>query len=1104
MENEKLAILAALIFIIFVGVFFLNEPQSTIKKTYTINYSSISATKQIEIKDTKTETIFISELRGLNLGLLKVIPKTLDSNISSISFSHNGVMNVWKNDPIVYFTSTGNTLLVKSTYSQNSDISSINLILPNTFIESLSADQKEILIKELEKFGELNLNEDKANELENTLSERLVKAFSEDTTKLIEKYGNETKIFFEEDESLFEKIMNILKRTRVEVEQEDIPLILSLELNKDHIDPYADEKIEIKVTSSVQVSKEDFELIITTKKGELVRTLKPINDLEANNPETFFWDGRNEKGEIVVKDLEYEAQKEYLVQLYHKKEFNQSKAVTLIRVDDRCPTKIELREKFSETDQLTFELSESKSFEKKSFVIVQPGEDYENVINTPISVEGEIEEFLLLNLSDSYVLCEGKIKERNDWSEEDQTIFNVIRNADATELTYNGLEIILSKLEITGYKEKLDNLVQEKILLAGKTQVAEVLVDVTQKIDWVDPPSYFGGNIVFDYSEFFAIGNKFVEIDLRLTPTKVKFKNTTETTDEENKIDTSLQTWERPNGQIAKEEYVELIYNENNEKIWEYKETLIYDLTGKLVLKIIEEKTFVDGYNPVQGEAEKTLYYIVENGQDTLYKSIIKEYEYVFVGGATLYDYDKLLGITTHFSLPELGIENAVIEEEKTVYFTTGKIAERSFKQYDFRGETVSDSRKTEYRILDITQELIVTKNYEGDFDAQHPKLTRTTETSITKPVQGSEEEEVITIREFDEHNDLISVETITSETKPLAETSSNQKFYSKTGEEDFSSQTTIYDEEGNTEKEIEQKSSNNRNSYSEKTYIDVDGSSRIGREIGINSSGGKTVSEETIYEYLSQADKVTKRCFIDNNNDTNPNGKLFKIIKTEKEYLDSEKYWPNTEIEELFQSEELSVYDSLSIDEYCPSPDSLPNKFFEEAFYFNEGNVKKIIETKYVYEYDEEDNPLRELYNETNIYKKKGNLLELIGSISSRKNYITNEVNPYTQYAELPFQDKCEEITGLSIDFVESNPTESRPIEIVNENSSFSETGETELSTEVIHYFYYESGETKIIETNLFSEGKLITKETEHFDLENTLICSQVKVDCEELKFEC
>jgi len=224
MQGKKFLLIIGLILVIAIGIF-LTQSTEPVKKQFSINYGTLNATKIIEIGDKKTETLFLANAEGFVV--ISAIPKSIADSASEISIEHNGVKEIWKDDPIIAFTANSKDLKIKLEYPKNSEASSINAILPISFVGSLSISQKQQLINELENLALLNANDEAANEIENKLAENLTKAFTQQAN--LKENPREKTVFFDAEPDLFENILGAISETGEWASQNSARLQLPIE-----------------------------------------------------------------------------------------------------------------------------------------------------------------------------------------------------------------------------------------------------------------------------------------------------------------------------------------------------------------------------------------------------------------------------------------------------------------------------------------------------------------------------------------------------------------------------------------------------------------------------------------------------------------------------------------------------------------------------------------------------------------------------------------------------------------------------------------------------------------------------------------------------------
>ncbi|MFH1587262.1 MAG: hypothetical protein ABID38_05370 [Candidatus Diapherotrites archaeon] len=195
------------------------------EKDYIIAYSSLVAEKNVKItRDKHIEEIKLKGEGRDNFAIITIIPKELASNASSIEFSVQGNKEVLDNDPLIKTIAIeGKPISLKMTFAPKEErISTINVILPLSFLDALDESQLIQLNSELKKAGELNLDVDKANEYENSLGQKLVETFS--SAAIETQTENENVISFQvkAGSSIFNQILETFEAQREEyVPQQD-------------------------------------------------------------------------------------------------------------------------------------------------------------------------------------------------------------------------------------------------------------------------------------------------------------------------------------------------------------------------------------------------------------------------------------------------------------------------------------------------------------------------------------------------------------------------------------------------------------------------------------------------------------------------------------------------------------------------------------------------------------------------------------------------------------------------------------------------------------------------------------------------------------------
>src|SRR3989338_4143847 len=186
--NKKIvaAVVAVAVVLLLAYIFIFQAPSfEPIEKTYKIaGYEGASAIKEVSITGSEhIETINIKSSSGaLAYALITFVPKALAEGADDIDITTNGEITNLQGSSIIQ-TSAKNTpdeiALRISLKSYAKDICTVNTLLPIDFLSSLSGEQSAQLVEKLQKL-DMNLSCDKANDLENLLSEELQNAFSED------------------------------------------------------------------------------------------------------------------------------------------------------------------------------------------------------------------------------------------------------------------------------------------------------------------------------------------------------------------------------------------------------------------------------------------------------------------------------------------------------------------------------------------------------------------------------------------------------------------------------------------------------------------------------------------------------------------------------------------------------------------------------------------------------------------------------------------------------------------------------------------------------------------------------------------------------------
>ncbi|MAG17913.1 MAG: hypothetical protein CL944_00360 [Candidatus Diapherotrites archaeon] len=298
MKNILLvAFISALLLISGFFIFF-QETENSKGHDFSINYSPISAAKKIRFADGKrSDHLFLNNAKEFTI--FTIIPKNLAPSVQDFYLETNADKKTLKNDPILKFTPKEDNIIIKMEFTNTSDIGSVNIILPKEFTDSLSTEQEGELLKEFENISELNLDNAKANELENILGEQLVSAFTEEA-KLEEK-KEERVIYFEAEESQFRRIINSIRGSVGEIVKKYLASGESKQLGTSSqpeikIFAYPREFVPVKQKTKITVTSdttiEGIDVFVFDYSGSFSKTLNENQKtIEKDKPLEIIWDG---------------------------------------------------------------------------------------------------------------------------------------------------------------------------------------------------------------------------------------------------------------------------------------------------------------------------------------------------------------------------------------------------------------------------------------------------------------------------------------------------------------------------------------------------------------------------------------------------------------------------------------------------------------------------------------------------------------------------------------------------------------------------------------------------------------------------------------------
>lgn len=186
-EPRALAIVAAVI-VALIGVYFIflapsagTPSEGQWEKDYEIQYSTLKVSKQVSVSENKhTEKISLrTDSESLDFAIFTVIPKALAEDLDHVEWVTNGrISELGSNLIEVTPKNSPNSVTLQMEFSPNNmDICTVNAIFPSSFLNDLAEEERNELNTALLSL-DLDLNCDTANEMENTLAEELILAFT--------------------------------------------------------------------------------------------------------------------------------------------------------------------------------------------------------------------------------------------------------------------------------------------------------------------------------------------------------------------------------------------------------------------------------------------------------------------------------------------------------------------------------------------------------------------------------------------------------------------------------------------------------------------------------------------------------------------------------------------------------------------------------------------------------------------------------------------------------------------------------------------------------------------------------------------------------------
>jgi len=186
-EPKTLAIVAVAIVALIAAYFIFLTPvyeatgQGEWEKGYSIKYSTLKVSKQVSVGENRhTEKISLrTDSESLDFAIFTVIPKSLAEDLNHVEFVTNGRIDKLGSNLIeVTPKNSPDSVTLQMEFSPNNvDICTVNAIFPISFLGGLAEGERQELNTALLSL-DLDLNCDTANEMENTLAEELIAAFT--------------------------------------------------------------------------------------------------------------------------------------------------------------------------------------------------------------------------------------------------------------------------------------------------------------------------------------------------------------------------------------------------------------------------------------------------------------------------------------------------------------------------------------------------------------------------------------------------------------------------------------------------------------------------------------------------------------------------------------------------------------------------------------------------------------------------------------------------------------------------------------------------------------------------------------------------------------
>ncbi len=318
-----------LVFVLYLVLMPLPTTGQELKKKYKINAAGLTLNKNVTFGNIHSEKIeSTSNISGYSI--ITIIPKSFAQKNSNVSTkTNNPLQEIMPPKPVYKISSENKKINFEMKASSNSLSCTINLIFRKKFLDNLSFEQKITLYSRFNKLAELDLGCDKANQIENSLSNEFEKIFKSTDSQR---------------DTAYEFAKEKWKQVGINIETKGIISSFdTTKLLKTNLDSLFSEFLEYKtiLNSKQPKSKQATDFIkMNLSIIEYLQTTK--NKTIKSGEKLVFLQNLNKKKDVCENIKEYETEIEKLKNLKNDSEYLAQKMFNFMSNYSNIPNKMKL------------------------------------------------------------------------------------------------------------------------------------------------------------------------------------------------------------------------------------------------------------------------------------------------------------------------------------------------------------------------------------------------------------------------------------------------------------------------------------------------------------------------------------------------------------------------------------------------------------------------------------------------------------------------------------------------------------------------------------------------------------------------------------------